>query len=67
MLFRSVGIEEKPRDVAWRPFDRGGFLDVDSEELVGFNDSGDWDLLDEGDYDDDGEYVSYEEDEVWIS
>ena len=63
----GVGIEEKPRDVAWRPFDRGGFLDVDSEELVGFNDSGDWDLLDEGDYDDDGEYVSYEEDEVWIS
>ena len=39
--------EEEQEEPAWRPFQQGGFLDVDTEELVGFNEMGDWDLLDE--------------------
>jgi GTPase len=57
----------KSEDRAWRPYDKGGYLDVDSEELVGFSDSGDWDLLDDEDYDEDGEFISFEGDEEWIS
>lgn len=34
----------------WRPFHDGGYLDEDSEELVGFNDDDEWSLLEE-DYD----------------
>ncbi len=50
----------------WRPFQEGGYLDVDVEELMGFNEEGDWDLLDDEDSDEDGEF-SFSEDEVWIS
>ena len=31
----------------WRPFHDGGYLDEDSEELVGFNDDNEWSLLEE--------------------
>lgn len=64
--------EEKQGEASWRPFDKGGFLDIDSEELVGFNESGDWELLDEegdfedGDHDDD-DFDSFEDDAIWIS
>jgi hypothetical protein len=58
---RSSKKEAKAEEeLPWRPFQQGGFLDVDTEELVGFNDDGDWELLDE----DDSELV-YEDDEVW--
>lgn len=50
-------------DTAWRPFSEGGYLDVDVEELVGFNEAGDWDLL-EDDLDENGEFV-FSDDEVW--
>lgn len=32
----------------WRPYQQGGFLDEDSDELVGFM-SSDWDIFSEGD------------------
>lgn len=54
--------EERP----WRPFQEGGFLDVDTEELVGFGDADDWDLLEDTDYDENGEFL-FDEDEVWTA
>jgi GTP-binding protein len=49
----------------WRPFNEGGFLDVDTDELEGFM-SEDWDFMDDEDFDDDGEFI-FSEDEVWTS
>lgn len=46
----------------WRPYNQGGFLDVDVDELVGFQDSEDWDLLDDMDDDEDFEF---DDAEVW--
>ena len=57
---RNAAPEE---ELPWRPFSQGGFLDVDTEELVGFNDDGEWDLLD----DEDDESFIYDDDEVWSS
>jgi Obg family GTPase CgtA-like protein len=52
--------------VVWRPFSEGGFLDVDTDELVGFKED-EWDLLnDDWEDDDDDEFISAE-DEVWMS
>jgi len=68
---------------AWRPFTQGGFLDIDTDELIGFGQDEGWDLLlddddekeeDEEEGDDDGMFVgfneadfSFSEDEVWVS
>jgi GTP-binding protein len=52
-------------EISWRPFQQGGFLDVDSDELVGFMESDDWDLLDD-DFEDDDDFV-YTDDEIWTS
>lgn len=53
------GVETEERQ--WRPFPQGGYMDVDVEELMGFNEDGDWELLegtgdeeDDDDDDDDG-------------
>jgi GTP-binding protein len=55
----SVAEEE---ELQWRPFAQGGYLDVDTEEFVGFNDDGEWDLLD-----DDEDNLIYDDDEIWSS
>lgn len=57
--------EEEKESPGWRPFSQGGFLDVDTEELEGFM-SNDWDLDDEGDYNEDGEFI-FADDEVWTA
>jgi GTP-binding protein len=57
--------EESEEEAPWRPFREGGYLDVDPEELLGFNEAGDWDLLDEDEFDEDEFEVS--EDDVWMS
>jgi GTP-binding protein len=46
---RQNGIETiiEDSDQEWRPFRLGGYLDEDSEELVGFNDDDEWSLLEE--------------------
>lgn len=62
--YESSSEEVTEEETPWRPFPQGGFLDVDVEELVGFNDSGDWDLLDEEELDDE---KTFEDDEVWTS
>ena len=53
-------------EIPWRPFQEGGFLDVDVEELVGFGEMDDWNLL-EDDFDGENEFVLADEDEVWTS
>lgn len=58
-------MSEEEEELAWRPFPEGGYLDVDVEELMGFNEEGDWDLLDEEGFDE--EEFSFSEDEVWTS
>jgi hypothetical protein len=40
-------------------------MDTDLGEFVGFNDSGDWDLLDETEFDESP--VLYDDDETWTS
>lgn len=47
----------------WRPFRKGGYLDDDSDELLGFNADDDWDMLDEAEIEE--EFVYEEDDEVW--
>ncbi len=47
----------------WRPFRSGGYLDDDSEELLGFNEDDGWDMLDEAEFVD--EYVYEEDDDIW--
>lgn len=48
----------------WRPFSQGGYMDMDKDEIVEFNDDGGWDLL-EDDFDLSPEFL--EGDEVWTS
>jgi len=54
---------------AWRPFPMGGYLDVDTEELLGFDEDGEWDMLmdDDGAMMEDGELLEFSEDEIWTS
>jgi Obg family GTPase CgtA-like protein len=62
---KPVKEEEDKVDTPWRPFQQGGFMDVDTDELVGFSESDDWDLLeDDGDDDDDDDF-DFSQDEVW--
>jgi GTP-binding protein len=58
------------KTASWRPFQKGGFLDMDMEELVGFGEIDDWNMLDgeddENDFDSD-EFAVFEDDEIWTS
>ena len=51
-------------DDVWRPFNKGGYMDIDKDEIVEFNDDGGWDLL-EDDFDLSPEML--EGDELWTS
>jgi hypothetical protein len=42
-------------------------MDVDVDELVGFGEVDDWNLLEDEDFDDDGEFIPRDDDEVWTS
>ncbi len=55
---------EEDEEPAWRPFSKGGYLDVDRDEIVEFNDDGEWDLL-EDDFDLSPEFL--DGDEIWTS
>ena len=55
--------EEQP----WRPFRQGGYLDVDTGELDGFDEEDDWDFLEEAALQDDEDFVFEEDDIVWTS
>ena len=63
-IMPNVTPDDSEGELPWRPFQEGGFLDIDTEELLGFNEAGDWDLLDE-EFDEE-ELISVD-DEVWMS
>jgi GTP-binding protein len=62
---RTAAKNDEEDDTLWRPFSEGGFLDVDTEELVGFGEIDDWMLLEDEEFGD--EYIPEEGDEVWTS
>lgn len=66
-LFFGIGSsnDNKQEDPSWRPFQEGGYLDVDVDELMSFNEDAEWDLLAD-DFDEDGEFL-YSDEEVWTS
>ena len=64
---QDAGIEDEEEEPEWRPFQEGGFLDVDPEELVGFGEVEGWEMLEDDDFDENGEFIVDEEDEVWTS
>ena len=64
---RAILVDEpdSEADRPWRPFSKGGYMDVDTSELIGFDEDGEWDLLDDDTFD--GENFEYDDDEVWMS
>jgi hypothetical protein len=58
--------DEEDVEIPWRPFTQGGFMDIDTDELVGFMDDEEWDLLDDEFEDDEDDFV-FADDEVWTS
>ena len=57
--------DDEEAERPWRPYAKGGFLDEDMGELIGFGESEDWDQL-EDDFDEDQEFV-FSDDEIWSS
>ena len=51
-------------DIPWTPFRKGGYMLMDKDEIVEFNDDGEWDLL-EDDFDFSQELL--DGDEMWTS
>lgn len=50
--------DEEEAELPWRPYTQGGFLDVDTDELVGFGEEEGWELLDDEEFfDANGEFV----------
>lgn len=60
---RSGGMLVDEPEAEWRPFRSGGYLDDDSDELLGFNENDDWDMLDEAEMMEGFEYE--EDDDIW--
>ncbi len=56
--------EDGTDEMPWRPFDKGGYMLMDKDEIVEFNDDGGWDML-EDDFDLSPEIL--DGDEVWTS
>ena len=68
----GLSSDDEVEESAWRPYRDGGYMDVDTEEFVGFGEMDDWDLLedddlDEDDLDEDDDNFTYDEDEVWTA
>jgi GTPase len=64
-LYESPQYESNEKETTkWRPFKDGGFMDVDSDELVGFHDQEDWELLEE---ELDDSMYALEDEEIWHS
>ena len=57
--------EGEAENVQWRPFTKGGYMDVDSDELLGFDEDGEWDLLEDESFD--PENFEFDDDEIWTS
>jgi hypothetical protein len=63
MLLDSKEITDD-EEIPWTPFRKGGYMLMDKDEIVEFNQDGDWDLLDD-DFDLSEEFM--EGDDVWTS
>lgn len=63
MLLDSKDIGED-EEIPWTPFKKGGYMLMDKDEIVEFNDDEEWDLLNE-DFDLDEDFM--EGDDVWTS
>ncbi|KAL7509080.1 hypothetical protein ACHAXN_006223 [Cyclotella atomus] len=63
---RGVLLDSKDEDeeIPWTPFKKGGYMLMDKDEIVEFNEDGEWDLLDD-DFDLSGEFM--DGDDVWTS
>jgi len=46
-MLMSTNDDDDEEEEVWRPFNKGGYMDVDKDEIVEFNDDGGWDLLDD--------------------
>jgi Domain of unknown function (DUF1967) len=57
--------DDEEGELTWRPFSKGGFLDVDVDEFAGFSESEGWEMLEDDDFDE-GEFV-YSDDEIWTA
>ena len=55
--------EEEAEEV-WKPFNKGGYMNIDKDEIVEFSDDGEWGLL-EDDFDLSPDLL--DGDEVWTS
>ena len=64
MLLNNDDVDDEEEEEVWRPFNKGGYMDMDKDEIVEFNDDGGWDLL-EDDFDLSPEFQ--EGDEIWTS
>jgi GTP-binding protein len=63
MLLDSKEITDD-EEIPWTPFRKGGYMLMDKDEIVEFNQDGEWDLLDD-DFDLSEEFM--EGDDVWTS
>jgi GTP-binding protein len=63
---RGMLLDSKDEDeeIPWTPFKKGGYMLMDKDEIVEFNEDGEWDLLDD-DFDLSGEFM--DGDDVWTS
>jgi hypothetical protein len=59
--FSGGMLVEEPQ---WRPFKSGGYLDDDSDELLGFDDDEDWEILEDSELQ---EFEYMDDDDVWQS
>jgi GTP-binding protein len=64
MLLSNDDNDDDEDEEVWRPFNKGGYMDMDKDEIVEFNDDGGWDLL-EDDFDLSPELL--DGDEFWTS
>jgi len=64
LLDNSNDDDNEEEEDVWRPFNKGGYMDMDKDEIVEFNDDGEWDLL-EDDFDLSPEMLPG--DEFWTS
>lgn len=60
--------EDEEVETHWRPFQNGGYMDVDSDEILGFGDDDEWSLLeDDLAFHENDEFEFEEGDEVFTS
>ena len=44
MLLNTDDDDDEEEEEVWRPFSQGGYMDMDKDEIVEFNNDGGWDM-----------------------